>query len=63
MNSDVYKNIQSANLLRNSYKLIGRNFLMQQDNGRKHTANTKKDFIREKKLKVLDSQVNHQTLI
>ena len=35
-------------------QLIGRNFIMQQDNDPKHTANTTKDFIREKKWKVLD---------
>ena len=54
MNSEVYKNILSANLQRNASKLIGRNFIMQQDNDPKHTANTTKDFIREKKWKVLD---------
>ena len=50
MNSEVYKNILSANLGR----LIGRNFITQQDNNRKHTANTTNDLIMEKKWKVLD---------
>ena len=54
MNSEVYKNILSANLRRNASKLIGRNFIMQQDNDPKHTANTTKDLIREKTWKVLD---------
>ena len=54
MNLEVYKNILSANLQRNASKLIGRNFIMQQDNDPKHTANTTKDFIREKKWNVLD---------
>ena len=54
MNSEVYKNILSANLRRNESKLIGRNFNMQQDNEPKHTANTAKDFIRERKWKVVD---------
>ena len=40
MNSEVYKHILSANLWRNMSKLIGRNFLIQQDNNLKHTANT-----------------------
>ena len=34
--------------------LIGRNVIMLQDNDPKHTANTTKDFIREKRGKVLD---------
>ncbi len=54
MNSEVYRNILSANLQRNAFKLIGRKFIMQQDNDPKHTANKTKDFIREKKWKVLD---------
>ena len=47
LNSEVYKNILSANLRTNVSKRIGRNF-MQQDNDPKHTANTTKDFIRER---------------
>ena len=39
MNSEVYKNILSANLQRNASKLIGRNLIMQQDNYPKQTAN------------------------
>lgn len=60
MNSEGYRNILSANLLRTASNLIGRNF-MQQDNNRKLTANTIKDFIRGKKCKVLawTNQVNN----
>ena len=50
MNSEVYKNILSANLWRNASKLIGRNFILQLVNDPEHTANTTKDFIREGKV-------------
>jgi hypothetical protein len=52
MNSEVCRNILSANLQRNAFKLIGRKFIMQQGNDPKHTANKTKDF--GKKWKVLD---------
>lgn len=48
MNSEVDRNILSANLRRNALKLIVRKFIMQQDNDPKHTANKTKDFIRGK---------------
>ena len=56
MNSEVYKNILSANLetRRNASKLIGRNFIMKQDNAPKHTAGTIKDLIWMMKWNVLD---------
>ena len=54
MNSDVYRNILSANLKSYAIKLIGRTFIMQQDNDPKHTAITTKEFIRGKKWKVSD---------
>lgn len=54
MNSEVYRNILSANLKKDATKLIGRSFIMQQDNDPKHTAKTTKEFIRGKKWKVLD---------
>ena len=53
MNSEVYKNILSANLQGNASKLIGNYLIVQQDNDPKHTAHIK-EFIREKKWKVLD---------
>ena len=37
---DGYKNILFANLRGNASKLIGTNFIMQQDNDPKHTVNT-----------------------
>ena len=36
MNSEIYKTILFANLWRNGSKLIGRNFIMQQENDPKH---------------------------
>ena len=53
MNSEV-KNILSAKLRRNASKLIGRNFIMQQDNDPNQTANTTKDFVWEKTVEGLD---------
>ncbi len=46
MNSEVYRNILSDNLKKDATKLIGRSFIMQQDNDPKHTAKTTKEFIR-----------------
>ncbi len=54
INSEVYRNILSDNLQKDATKLIGRSFIMQQDNDPKHTAKTTKEFIRGKKWKVLD---------
>ena len=54
MFSEVYRNILSANLKKNATKLIGRSFILQQDNDPKQTTNTTKEFIRGKKWKVLD---------
>ena len=48
INSEVYKNILSANLRRNASKLIGRNFIMQQDNDPKHTANKQRTSLGRK---------------
>ncbi len=46
INSEVYRNILSDNLQKNATKLIGRSFIMQQDNDPKHSAKTTKEFIR-----------------
>ena len=54
MKSEVYRNILSAILQKDATKLIGRSFIMQQDNDPKHSAKTTKEFIRGKKWKVLD---------
>ncbi len=44
MNSEVYRNILSDNLQKDATKLIGRSFIMQQDNDPKHSAKTTKEF-------------------
>uniref|UniRef100_A0AAZ3QDP7 Transposase n=1 Tax=Oncorhynchus tshawytscha TaxID=74940 RepID=A0AAZ3QDP7_ONCTS len=54
MNSEVYRNILSAQIKPNASKLIGRHFIMQQDNDPKHTARATKGFFMEKKWKILD---------
>ncbi len=46
MNSEVNRNILSANLQKDATKLIGRSFIMQQDNDPKHSAKATKEFIR-----------------
>ncbi len=46
INSEVYRNILSDNLQKDATKLIGRSFIMQQDNDPKHSAKTTKEFIR-----------------
>ncbi len=42
----VYRNILSDNLQKDATKMIGRSFIMQQDNDPKHSAKTAKEFIR-----------------
>ncbi len=46
INSEVYRNILSDNLQKDATKLIGRSFIMQQDNDPKHSAKTTKEFQR-----------------
>ncbi len=48
INSEVYRNILSDNLQKDATKLIGRSFIMQQDNDPKHRVH------QDKKWKVLD---------
>ncbi len=45
INSEVYRNILSDNLQKDATKLIGRSFIMKQDNDPKHSSKTTK-FIR-----------------
>ncbi len=42
INSEVYRNILSGNLQKDATKLIGRSFIMQQDNDPKHSAKNNK---------------------
>ncbi len=46
INSAVYRNILSDNLQKDATKLIGRSFIMQQDNDPKHSVKTTKEFIK-----------------
>ncbi len=46
INSEVYRNILSGNLQKDATKLIGRSFIMQQDNDPKHSLKATKEFIR-----------------
>ncbi|MCJ8748319.1 hypothetical protein PDJAM_G00163500 [Pangasius djambal] len=57
MKSDIYRNILSDNLQRNASNLIGRNFIMQQDNNPKHTA-TQQSTSSGEKLKHLIGKLN-----
>lgn len=60
--NQVYKNILSANLQRNTSRLIRWNSTVQQDNDPKHTTNTTENFIREQSGTFQIGQINHQTL-
>lgn len=62
MNSEVYRNILPASWQRNASNLIGMNFIMQQGNDPKHSANTTKNVIREKCGKFWPCQDTCQTL-
>lgn len=62
INVDVYRNIFSASLPRNSFKLIRRKFIRQQNNDLNQTANKRKDFIRGKKRTVLDRPSQSQDI-
>lgn len=53
MNSEVYKDILSAQIQPNSEKLIERRFTTQMDNDPKRTAKATKAFIKAKKWNVL----------
>lgn len=44
MNSELHRNVLLANFNRKVSRLIGRSFIVQQDNEPKHTDNTTNDF-------------------
>ncbi len=54
MNLEGYKIILPTNIQENATRLIGKCFILHQDNDSKHPASSVKEFIRAKKWKVLD---------
>ncbi|KAG2465883.1 TCB1 transposase, partial [Polypterus senegalus] len=52
MNSEVFRDILSAQIQLNAVKLIGWCFMIQMDNDPKHTAKTTQEFIKAKKWKI-----------
>uniref|UniRef100_A0A3B5Q0B9 Transposase n=2 Tax=Xiphophorus maculatus TaxID=8083 RepID=A0A3B5Q0B9_XIPMA len=53
MNSEVYRDILSAQIQPNAAKLIGRRFTVQMDNDPKHTAKATQEFMSAKKWNIL----------
>ncbi len=58
MNSEVYRDILSAQIQPNTAKLIGRHFIVQMDNDPKHTAKTIQEFLKVKSGIFCNGQVN-----
>ncbi len=54
MNLEGHKTILPTNIQENATRLIGKCFILHQDNDAKHPASSIKEFIRAKKWKVLD---------
>ncbi len=54
MNLEGYKTISPTNIQENATRLIGKCFILHQDNNPKHPASSVKEFIRAKKWKVSD---------
>ncbi len=54
INLEGYKTILPTNIQENATRLIGKCFILHQDNDPKHPASSVKEFIRAKKWKVLD---------
>ncbi len=50
MNSEVYKDILSAQIQSNGAKLIGRLFIIQMDDDPKHTTKANQEFLKVKKV-------------
>ncbi len=53
MNSEVYRDILSAQIQSNAAKLTGRCFIIQMDNDAKHTAKATQGFLKVKKWNIL----------
>jgi len=53
MNSEVYRDILSAQIQPNAAKLIARRFTVQMDNDPKHTAKATQEFFKAKKWNIL----------
>ncbi len=62
MNLEGYKTILPTNIQENATRLIGKCFILHQDNDPKHPASSVKEFIRAKKWKVLDYPSQSQDL-
>ncbi len=54
MNLEGYKTILPTNFQENATRLIGKCFILHQDNDPKHPASSVKEFIKGKKWKILD---------
>ncbi len=52
MNLEGYKTILPTNIQENTTRLIGKSFILHQDNDPKHPTSSVKEFIRAKKWKV-----------
>ncbi|MEE6521711.1 hypothetical protein FKM82_020009 [Ascaphus truei] len=59
MNSEVYRDILSAQIQPNIAKLIGRRFTLQMDNDPKHTAKQPRSFLRQRSGIFCNGRVNH----
>ncbi len=53
INSEVYRDILSAQIQSNAAKLIGRCFIVQIDDDPKHTAKATQEFLKLKKWNIL----------
>ncbi len=52
-NSEVYRDILSAQIQPNAAKLIGRHFIVQMDDDPKHTAKATQEFLKVKNWNIL----------
>ncbi len=57
MYDDSSKTILPTNIKKNATRLIGKCFILHQDNDPKHPSNSVEEFIRAKKWKVLDGLI------